>query len=86
MKNNMNYEEAKEHSRSIPWKTQECFSGPDCWCRMVVPIEPIKCFYSLSDGSIQEDTLDQIIGPASIDQETAEYIVELHNSKLGANI
>lgn len=34
----MNYEEAKEHSRSIPWKTQECPKG----CNMNISTEQLK--------------------------------------------
>lgn len=78
----MNFKEAIEYSLTVPWKVQECFSGPECWCRMIVPIEPIPCDYVNSDGSVLNDTLDEIVGAIAIDKITAEYIVNLHNRSL----
>jgi hypothetical protein len=78
----MNFKEAIEYSLTVPWKVQECFSGPECWCRMIVPVEPIPCEYVNSDGSVLKDTLDEIVGAIAIDKITAEYIVRLHNDKL----
>ena len=78
----MNFKEAIEYSLTVPWKVQECFSGPECWCRMIVPIEPIPCDYVNSDGSVLKDTLDEIVGAVAIDKLTAEYIVNLHNRSL----
>lgn len=77
----MTHEEAIKYSLTIPWKVQECFSGPQCWCRMIVPVEIINFTYTLPDGTIQ-DTLEDIIDSAAIDQKTAEYIVNLHNKRL----
>ena len=78
----MNFEEAARHSLTVPWKAVECFSGPQCWCRMVVPVEPIECEYNTHDGLIQKDTYEEIIGPAAINKTTAEYIVKIHNENL----
>lgn len=78
----MTFEEAVEHSLKVPWKTVECFSGPQCWCRMVVPVNPIDCEYNTHDGVVQKDTYDEIIGPAAINKITAEYIVKIHNENL----
>jgi hypothetical protein len=66
----MNFEQAKELSFLVKWKVAECFSGPQCWCRRIVPVDPI--IY----GDEEEY---EIVGDASIDQKTAEYIVRLHN-------
>ena len=79
----MNYEQAKELSFLVKWKIAECFSGPQCWCRRIVPIEPI-CYIDecehFGKTLVSTETEDyEIIPDAAIDQETAEYIVELHN-------
>lgn len=78
----MNFKEAIEYSLTVPWKSVECFSGPDCWCKMILPVEPIPCDYVNSDGSVLKDTLDKIVGASAIDKTTAEYIVDLHNRSL----
>jgi hypothetical protein len=74
--NNMNYEQAKELSFLVPWKATKCFSGSDCWCRIIVPVEPI--LYSHPESPDIEHEYD-IVDAGALDQETAEYIVELHN-------
>ncbi len=83
----MNQEEAEAYSLTIPWKTEVCHVGEDCWCRVVVPIEEIKYTYNVNPhGDIvekREDTLDVIIPDGSVDKTTAEYIVRIHNEKLG---
>lgn len=72
----MNFEQAKEQSFLALWKTMECFSGPDCWCRIIVPVEPI--FYNHPESpDIQHEYV--IVDAGALDQETAEYIVRLHN-------
>ena len=78
----MTFKEAIEYSLTVPWKIQECFSGPECWCRMIVPVEPIPCEYVNIDGSVLKDTLDEIVGAVAIDKITAEHIVNLHNRSL----
>lgn len=72
----MNFEQAKELSFLVPWKVAECFSGPDCWCRIIVPVEPI--FYNHPESpDIQHEYV--IVDAGALDQEIAEYIVRLHN-------
>lgn len=72
----MNFEQAKELSFLVPWKVAECFSGPQCWCRRIVPVDPI--LYNYTESSDYEEEYE-IVGDAAIDQKTAEYIVKLHN-------
>lgn len=72
----MNFEQAREYSFLVPWKTMECFSGPQCWCRIIVPVEPI--FYTHPDTDDKKYEYD-IVDAGSLDQTTAEYIVKLHN-------
>ena len=71
----MNFEQAKEYSFLVPWKTTECFSGPECWCRIIVPIEPIYYTNPESDNRYEYSVVDAGV----LDQITAEYIVRLHN-------
>lgn len=79
-----NYESAHAHSLTVPWRLELCNSGESCWCRIIVPIEPIKYKDQIGDTeSIGE--IDYIIPDGSIDKETAEYFLELHNDKLKNN-
>lgn len=72
----MNFEQAREYSFLVPWKTMECFSGPECWCRIIVPVEPI--LYSHPESpDIEHEYV--IVDAGALDKETAEYIVRLHN-------
>ena len=71
----MNFEQAREYSFQVPWKTMECFSGPECWCRIIVPIEPIYYTNPESDNRYEYSIVDA----GALDQTTAEYIVKLHN-------
>jgi hypothetical protein len=76
-----NYDEAHKYSLTIPWKLETCNVGESCWCRVIVPSEPIKFKEKISNW-IKEDItrdFDSIIPDGSIDKETAEYVVELHN-------
>ena len=75
----MNFEQARELSFLVKWKIAECFSGPQCWCRIIVPVEPI--LYSHPESPDIEHEYD-IVDAGALDQETAEYIVDLHNSCL----
>ena len=72
----MNFDKAREYSFLVPWKTMECFSGPDCWCRMVVPIDPV---YYVNPESPDVKHEYVVVDAGALDQKTAEYIVELHN-------
>ena len=75
----MNFDQAKEQSFLVPWKTMECFTGPECWCRIIVPVEPILYSHEESPDVKHEYV---IVDAGALDQETAEYFVDLHNSCL----
>jgi hypothetical protein len=75
----MNFDQAKELSFLVPWKTAECFTGPDCWCRIILPVEPILYNHPESPDIEHEYV---IVDAGALDQETAEYFVDLHNSCL----
>lgn len=79
----MNFEQAREYSFLVPWKTMECFTGPECWCRIIVPVEPI--YYTHPDTDDKKYEYD-IVGAGSLDQETAEYLVKLHNEHLDGTL
>ena len=72
----MNYDQAKELSFLVRWKTTECFSGPECWCRIILPVEPILYNHPESPDIECEYV---VVDAGALDQETAEYIVRLHN-------
>jgi hypothetical protein len=76
-----NYDEAKKHSLTVPWKLQTCNVGESCWCRIIVPIEPINYLNKIGDTE-RVDEIDYIIPDGSIDKETAEYFLELHTNNL----
>lgn len=76
----MNYEDAIKLSFSVPWKIEECLSGKECWCRGVVPAEPI--LFKLNESAAKEEELT-IIDYAVVPKEYAEYFVELHNKNIG---
>jgi hypothetical protein len=76
-----NYDEAHKYSLTIPWKIELCNTGESCWCRIILPTENI--LYKNKVGDIERvDEFDYIIPDGSIDKETAEYVVELHNRKV----
>jgi len=73
-----NYDEAHKYSLTIPWKLSLCNTGEICWCRVILPTE--KILYKNKVGDIERvDEFEYIIPDGSIDKETAEYIVYLHN-------
>jgi len=73
-----NYDEAHKHSLTVPWKLETCNSGESCWCRIILPCE--KILYKNKVGDTERvDEFEYIIPDGSIDKETAEYIVNLHN-------
>jgi len=73
-----NYDEAQSYSLTIPWKLETCNSGESCWCRIILPTE--KILYKNKVGDTERvDEFEYIIPDGSIDKETAEYIVDLHN-------
>ena len=79
-----NYDEAQKHSLTVPWKLETCNAGESCWCRIIVPIEPIKFINKIGDTE-RIDDIDYIIPDGSKHKETAEYFLELHNDKLKEN-
>lgn len=74
----MNHEQAIQKSLTVPWKLDVCKEGEKCWCRIIRPTEKIE-YVSKSDGPT---VLDCVVDYGSIDKETAEYVVELHNKNL----
>ena len=74
----MNFDQAKELSFLVPWKTTECFSE-NCWCRIILPVEPILYSHPESPDIEREYV---IVDAGALDQETAEYFVKLHNEHL----
>jgi hypothetical protein len=71
----MTYQEAYKKALEVKWKVGPCFSGEQCWCRIIMPEIPIK----FDKDDIEEV---QIVSSASINKDMAEYIVELHNNNL----
>ena len=71
----MTYQEAYKKALEVEWKVEPCFSGENCWCRTIVPKEPIN--YDI-------DNIEEvyIVSSASVNKAMAEYIVELHNFKI----
>jgi hypothetical protein len=72
-----NYDEAHKYSLTIPWKLETCNVGETCWCRIILPIEKIL-YKNQPDGEIVQE-FEYIIPDGSVDKETAEYVVNLHN-------
>jgi hypothetical protein len=73
-----NYDEAHKYSLTVPWKLKTCSAGEECWCRIIVPTE--KILYEEDTKLTDEPSLfEYIIPDGSIDKETAEYVVDLHN-------
>ena len=78
----MTYEEAEELSYKTLWKIGICHTGEQCWCRTILPVEPIN-YIEINTDFEQEY---YIIGDASVNKELAEYIVKLHNERLERTI
>jgi hypothetical protein len=75
------YDEAHKYSLTIPWKLETCNVGESCWCRIILPTE--KILYKNKVGDTERvDEFDYIIPDGSVDKETAEYIVDLHNREV----
>ena len=62
----MTYQEAIEKSFTTQWKIGVCSQGEQCWCRTIIPIEPI--FYK--DGN--SDDSYYIVQSGQMRKETAE--------------
>jgi len=76
-----NYDDAQKYSLTIPWKLETCNVGEKCWCRIILPTE--KILYKNTVGDTERvDEFEYIIPDGSIDKETAEYFLKLHNNLL----
>lgn len=73
----MNYEEAIRKSLKVEWKVGFCPQGDKCWCRTIEPIEPI----TFINQNNEEDEF-YILPIGSLNKETVEHLVKLHNNKL----
>jgi hypothetical protein len=73
-----NYDEAQKYSFSVPWKLETCNVGESCWCRIILPTEKILYKDKVGDTN-RISEFEYIIPDGSIDRETAEYVLELHN-------
>ena len=76
-----NYESAHTHSLTVPWKLETCNVGDSCWCRIIVPTKPLRYKDKIGDTE-RISEIDYIIPDGSIDKETAEYFVDLHNREV----
>lgn len=72
----MTYEEAQELSLTVKWKTSTCSQGEECWCRAIVPVEPIS-YREDEMYTLQEYT---VVRPGELNKELAEHFVRLHNN------
>ena len=70
----MTFDEAKNLAKTVRWKTEVCYTGEDCWCRIIVPEEPIEYDYH------DDKETYEIVSAGSIDKEFAEQIVSEHNT------
>lgn len=75
----MNHEEAIKLSFSVPWKTENCPQGEDCWCRGIAPVTPI--LFKFSENASEYEELS-VVDFAVLSSEYAEYFVQLHNKNL----
>jgi hypothetical protein len=69
----MNVQEAERAAASVKWKTATCFTGEDCWCRIIVPEVPIIYHFNGRDEELE------IVSAGSLNRELAEQIVREHN-------
>ena len=76
-----NYDEAHKYSLTVPWKLDLCNTGESCWCRIILPTEKILYKDKMGDTD-RISEFEYIIPDGSIDKETAEYVVELHNRSI----
>lgn len=75
------YDEAHKYSLTIPWKLDTCNVGEICWCRIILPTEKILYKDKVGDTN-RISEFEYIIPDGSIDKETAEYVVNLHNESV----
>lgn len=76
----MNYDQAKELSFLVKWKVTECFSGPQCWCRRIVPVDPILYndeYENFGKTLVSTETEEyEIIPDAAIDQKPPNILCD----------
>jgi hypothetical protein len=72
----MTYRKALNETLGVRWKIKTCVTGESCWCRMIVPEEPIL----YDDAGVQDEI--SICPSGALDKEVAEHIVLIHNSYL----
>lgn len=64
-----------EHD-NVKWVARPCGSGDDCWCRLVTTEDYI-------DGDNSKENQNKIIiGSAALNEEIANYIIDLHNTSI----
>ena len=71
----MTYQEAYKKALEVEWKVEPCFSGEQCWCRIIKPKVPIY---------FDKDDIEEvcIVSSAAMNKAMAERIVELQNNKI----
>jgi hypothetical protein len=68
------YQDAINKSLKSKWLVKSCFSGDDCWCKIIVLETPI-----IFDD---DQKIEYIVGYGSVSKEVADHIVFLHNQSL----
>ena len=81
-----NHEQAQQHSLSVPWKTDVCNVGEDCWCRLILPTEKIEYVHKYSSGEEKTYEIEDIIPDGALDKDIAEYVVDLHNKAIQSTV
>jgi hypothetical protein len=72
----MIYQEAEDKALTVKWKIGTCGEGEKCWCRTIIPVEPI--LYS-EYQMIDTESEYMIVGSGEMNKSVAERIVEDHN-------
>ena len=49
----------QKNKYKVKWKVSPCFSGEDCWCRIIEPEEPITYTYGFDNegNHLEEDII-----------------------------
>ena len=77
MKTNEEWESIHEYIKTHEWKAIPCFTGEECWCRL------IQCVDIPEGGDPDNYTLNN---SGSIGKDMAEFIVTEHNRALTRTI
>ena len=68
------------------WEVKSCFSGEDCWCRIIETVNKNLFFKrKYSDDEEYEQLATGVIDSGAINKKLADYIVKLHNENLNKN-